>query len=335
MFNFANEVIRNNWKTSRKYTTKNDLHALTKGSSKLLGINSQTIQAVAYEVLAKTQQSRKNIRFRTAKGGKNLGWIPFNGQTVKFHGGYIDYNGHRLRLWQHRELPASAVIKTGSFVQDARGRWYVNLTVEVSNKDYFRKSAPKNSSVGGDLGTKTIAATSDGDKYERDNLTQVYAEKLAKAQRCSKKRQVKAIHAKIKNRREDFNHKMTEKMATKYETIFIGDVSSSKLKKTRMAKGVSDAAWCQIKTFLAYKTNRRRGRMLVISEKCSTMTCSDCLQKTGPSGLSGLSIREWSCPGCGSVHDRDVNAAKNILRLGHETLSGGTKKPLRKGSPSL
>lgn len=320
VWNACNEVIRQNWKRSRKYTARSDLNRITKGASKELDINSQTVQAASYELLKRTQKAGKHIRFRTARGGKNLGWIPFVGQTIKFHGGYVDYNGLRFRLWQHRNLPESAKIKSGSFSEDAQGRWYVNLSVEISDEDYYRQSAPRNSVVAIDPGVKTIMTTSDGEKFERDNLTNVYAERLSRAQRHHKKRQVKKIHAKIKNRRADFNHKATEKLATHYELIFFGDCDSGRLKKTRMAKGVSDASWSQVKTFLAYKTIRRRGRMLETGEKFSTVTCSVCLERSGPSGLSGLSIREWKCDACMTVHDRDVNAAKNILRLGHETL---------------
>lgn len=326
VWNFSNEFIRSRWKASRKYTSRGDLHTVTRGSSKLLRINAQTIQAVAYECLLRTQKAKKFVRFRTAKGGKNLGWVPFSGQAVKFHGGYIDYNSLRFRLFQHRNLPPSAVIKCGSFSEDARGRWYVNLVIEISDQDFYRNVAPKGSTVGGDLGIKTILTTSDGEKFERDNLTKVYEEKLAAAQRRGKKKLAKKVHAKIKNKRLDFNHKMTEKLAAAKEIIFIGDVSSSKLKKTKMAKGVSDAAWSQIKILLEYKTIRRRGRMLIISEKYSTVTCSTCLKRTGPSGLSGLSIREWTCSGCESLNERDTNAAKNILRLGLETLSGWTER---------
>jgi len=325
VWNTCNDVIRENWRRSRKYTNKADLNAITRGASKAMAINSQTIQAVSYEVLKRTQLCKKRIRFRTAKRGKNLGWVPFNGQTMKFHGGYADYAGERFRLWQHRSLPESAVIKTGSFAEDARGRWYINLSVEIPDEDYYRPVSPAKSSCGIDPGLKTVMTASDGEKFERDNLTGVYAKKLVSAQRHGKTRQAKKIHAKIKNRRQDFNHKATEKLATNYQLIFFGDAGSAKLKKTRMAKGVSDAAWHQIKTFLAYKAIRRRGRMLEVSEKFSTVTCSTCLQKTGPSGLSGLKIREWECCTCGSVHDRDVNAARNILRLGHETLNVGSQ----------
>ena len=320
-WNVCNEVIRENWRRSRKYTKKSDLNKITRGASTQLDINSQTVQAVANELLLRTKKCKKKIRFRTAKGGKNLGWVPFNGQTVKFHGGYVDYNDFRFRLWQHRPLPKSAVIKTGSFSEDSRGRWYVNLAIEIDGAEYARPSPDASSVVAIDPGMKTVMTTSDGEKLDRDNLTKIYAEKLGKAQRYNKKKQVKNIHAKIKNRRLDFSHKATEKLASNYELIFFGDANSKKLVKTKMAKGVTDAAWGQIKTFLAYKTLRRQGRMLLINEKFSTITCSVCLERSGPSGLSGLGIREWKCSVCNSVHDRDLHAAKNILRLGHKTLS--------------
>jgi hypothetical protein len=96
VWNFSNEIIRENWRRSRKYTSKNDLHALTKGASKELDINSLTIQAVAYECLLRTQKAKKRVRFRT--GRKNLGCLPFNGQTVKHCGAYITYNGLMVRL---------------------------------------------------------------------------------------------------------------------------------------------------------------------------------------------------------------------------------------------
>lgn len=320
VWNFSNEIIRENWRRSRKYTSKNDLHALTKGASKELDINSQTIQAVAYEVLLRTQKAKKRIRFRT--GRKNLGWVPFNGQTAKYCGDYITYNGFKLRLWQHRKLPAGSVIKTGSFSEDSRGRWYLNLTIEVADEALMLPLAP-NYDVGIDPGTKTVLTTSDGEKFERANLTRDYEEKLAKAQRHRKKRQARSIHAKIKNKRQDWNHKASHSLSKRYNTIYFGDADSSKLAQTRMAKGVLDAGWYQIFTFLQYKSLRRGGIVLKVSEKFSTVTCSACLSRCGPSGLSGLSIREWACKMCGAVHDRDHNAAKNILRSGRGTLREG------------
>jgi transposase len=317
VWNVSNEVIRENWRRSRKYTTKADLNVITRGSSKEMLLNSQTIQAVSYEVLLRTQKAQKRIRFRT--GRKNLGWVPFNGQTVKYCGDYITYNGFKFRFWKHRKLLPGAEIKTGSFAEDSRGRWYLNLTIEVADDAGLLPLAP-NLDVGIDPGTKTVLTTSDGEKFERENLTRNYEEKLAKAQRHRKKRQAKSIHAKIKNKRQDWNHKASHSLAKRYNTIYFGDADSSKLAQTRMAKGVLDACWYQIFTFLQYKSLRRGGIVLKVSEKFSTVTCSSCLTRCGPSGLSGLSIREWTCKTCGAVHDRDINSAIFILRSGRGTL---------------
>ncbi|HYX34720.1 MAG TPA: transposase, partial [Oligoflexus sp.] len=224
--------------------------------------------------------------------------------------------------WEHRKIPQGFQIKTGSFSEDSRGRWYVNITCEIPDENWFQEPAPFGSEAGIDPGMKTILTTSDGTSYSRKNITQRYAQQLAKAQRHRKKRHAKKINARIKNSRQDWNHKKSFELSKQYQTIFFGNASSGKFARTRMAKGVYDAGWHQIKTFLSYKSLRRGGRMLEINERNSTVTCSVCLLKTGPSGLSGLGIREWSCT-CGAVHDRDVNAARNILRLGHETLSLG------------
>ena len=315
VWNYSNEYIKTMWKTSRKYTSKFDIHPLTKGASKLLAINSQTIQAISDECVTRTKKAKKNLRFRTAK--KNLGWIPFKGQTIKYCGDYLVYNGTKFRFWEHRKLPEGAKIKCGSFNADARGRWYLNLAVEIPD---VVKPLNLDTAVGIDPGVKTVLTTSEGVKYERESFTKKYQDKLAKAQRHKKKRQVKKIHAKIKNSRLDWNHKVTKELSDRHDVIFFGDVSSKKLARTNMAKGVLDASWYQMFTFLQYKTLRRGGIALQVSEKFSTCTCSVCFQRTGPSGLRGLGIREWKCGGCGTVHDRDINSAQNILRFGHETL---------------
>ncbi len=329
VWNVSNEVIRENWRRSRKYTTKADLNAITRGASKEMDLNSQTIQAVSYEVLLRTQKAQKRIRFRT--GRKNLGWVPFNGQTVKYCGDYITYNGFKFRLWEHRKLLAGAEIKTGSFAEDSRGRWYLNLTIEVTDEAGLLVLAP-NQDVGIDPGTKTVLTTSAGEKFTRENLTRDYEEKLAKAQRHRKKRQARSVHAKIKNKRQDWSHKASHSLAKRYNTIYFGDADSSKLAKTRMAKGVLDAGWYQIFAFLQYKSLRRGGIVLKVSEKFSTVTCSNCLSRCGPSGLSGLSIREWTCQSCGAVHDRDINSAIYILRSGRGTLREESTSNSPKGS---
>jgi transposase len=328
VWNYCNDVMRRRWKESRKYTNDSDLHKLTTGSSKELGLHSQTITILHEELCQKTSQFKKPLRWRSGK--KNLGWIPLNGQAIKLDKDRIIFMKRTYPFWKSRDIPEGGQVKSGSFSEDSLGHWYVNLVVKLPEEQFYQEPA-KTSEVGIDPGLKTVMTLSTGEKFERDNLTKEYAIKLARAQRRGKKRQVKKIHAKIKNKRLDFAHKASNKLAKEHSVIFFGNVKSAKLAKTKMASGVYDAGWHQIKTLLAYKTIRRQGMLVVQNEQNSTVTCSGCLSKTGPSGLSGLKVREWQCKVCGSVHDRDVNAAKNILRLGQETLRAGLNQP--KGDP--
>jgi putative transposase len=110
-----------------------------------------------------------------------------------------------------------------------------------------------------------------------------------------------------------------------YGTIIVGDVSPSKLAKTRMAKSIYDAGWAGFKQMLSYKSMRNGGRMIEVSEAMSSQVCSSCgsLPASRPRGISDLGMREWRCDDCGTVHDRDVNAASNILRVGLDALVEG------------
>ncbi|SKA97144.1 Putative transposase DNA-binding domain-containing protein, partial [Thiothrix eikelboomii] len=107
--------------------------------------------------------------------------------------------------------------------------------------------------------------------------------------------------------------------------IVVGNVSSSKLAKTKMAKSVLDAGWYTLKTQLDYKSKAMQAVFLEVNESYTTQTCSycGCISSNSPKGRAGLGIREWTCPECGAMHDRDVNAAKNILAAGHCRLAGG------------
>jgi IS605 OrfB family transposase len=143
------------------------------------------------------------------------------------------------------------------------------------------------------------------------------------AQRAGKTRRVLALHAKIANVRSDWTHKVTTAIAHRARVIVIGDVSSAKLVKTPFAKSTYDAAWHSVRHQLTYKANRLAGVCVPGNEMFSSVTCSACLVRTGPSGLSALGVREWRCGACGALHHRDVNAAHNILRSGRRTPTKG------------
>ncbi len=290
----------------------------------MLGLHSQTIQAIC-EKYAKNRQTfkKRTLRYR---GRRDCGWIPFKVSGIKVSGDSICYQGQTFHFWLSR--PIEGVIKTGSFSQDARGRWYVSFQCEIE----LSKSPPKvGGSVGIDLGLKTLATLSNGKKYDRQRHFCQLEDELAHAQRNKKKRTAQNIHAKIKNSRRDYNHKISHELTRDYSTIVIGDVGGKRMMKTRFAKSASDAAWSQLRSFVEYKAIARDRTYKLVNEANTTRTCSYCGALTGPKGRSGLGIREWTCSDCGTVHDRDVNSANNILRLGHQSLFG----EIQQESPSF
>jgi IS605 OrfB family transposase len=248
-----------------------------------------------------------------------LGWVPFKAAGVKLVNGQIRFCGIYFGIWDSYGVN-DFDLGTGSFSEDARGRWYFNTTTTIEVK-----SCEGRTSIGIDLGLKTTATCSDGTTLDRRRITDEFAAQLATAQRANKAKRVKAIHAKIKNSRQDAIHKFTASMVNNYGAIFVGDVSSRKLVKTKMAKSVLDTGWGMLKTQLEYKANARSVVFEEVSERNTTQTCSCCglLSASSPKGRAGLRIREWTCCECGATHDRDINAAKNILALGHERLAGG------------
>lgn len=311
VWNYCNDTAVQYLDKKGKWITEFDLNNLTTGCSQDLSITSRTIHRITRQYVGSRLKAKK--RKLAWRSRKSLGWVPFHEESIKVVGDVARYKGVHFRFWHSRQI--EGVIKTGSFSQDAKGNWFVNFCCEVEKPCPVKDSRV----VAIDLGLKTLATLSDGSKIDRDNITNRFAERLGKSQRAKKKKQVRNIHQKISNCRKDFAHKVTTKLVNNHGTIFVGNVSPSRLKKTRMAKSVSDAGWYDFKSMLAYKAIALGVEYKEINESFSTVTCSTCFKRTGPSGLSALGVREWTCP-CGATHDRDVNAAKNILRFGHETL---------------
>jgi putative transposase len=311
VWNFCNEVSMLALQREKRWLSAFDLIGLCAGASAELGISSETIAEVCREYVARRRQFKKR-RLRWRSRQKSLGWIPLKMRFLKVTGDSLRYQKHRFRFWNSR--PIQGTPKTGSFSQDARGRWYLNIQCEVEDPGMPIGTAE----IGIDLGLTNQVTCSDQDEpNRRDNLTQRSAEPLAKAQRAHKAKRIKAIHAKIANTRKDWTHKLSTAIVLRAILIVVGNVSSAKLVKTRFAKSVYDASWSDFKAQLVYKAIRLGVRYVEVNEAFSTVTCSACLMRTGPSGLSGLGVRVWQCSHCGTCHNRDTNAARNILRCGH------------------
>lgn len=290
-----------------------DLNMVSSGCTKCFRkIGSDTIQLVNQEYASKRRIAARNkLRWRVSHGPRrNLGWVPFKAASLYRKGNSLRFCSKNFRIFERERLNA-VKWQQGSFAQDACGDWWLCLPVE---RQTIESIAPQEA-VGIDLGLKTIATTSDGETLEAGRWSYDSADRLANAQRRGHKRQAKRIYRAIARRRQDALHKFSRSIVDRYQTIVIGDVSSSKLVKTRMAKSVLDSGWYALKMQLQYKGQQAGRSVQIVNESYTTRACSSCGVLTGPKGLDMLVVREWTCADCGTAHNRDVNAARNILAL--------------------
>ena len=321
IWNFVNELSQRSIKERGVFLSAYDMHPYTKGAGKELGLHSRTLQCIAGEYVTRRKQFKK-ARLNWRKSGgvrRSLGWIPVNTGAAQWKNGQVYHNGHYFKVWDSYGL-SQYRFRSGSFSEDARGRWYFNVVVDGKTEISAGQDR-----IGIDLGLTDTATCSDGTKLEAGRFYRGLEEKLAIAQRARNKTQVKTIHAKIANRRKDALHKFSRELVNRCGEIYVGNVSRLKLVKTTMAKSVLDAGWGQLKTMLDYKCAHAGIVFKEVNEAYTTQTCSHCgsLPESRPKGIAGLGIREWTCSGCGVAHDRDTNAARNILAVGHGRLAVG------------
>jgi putative transposase len=227
-------------------------------------------------------------------------------------------------VWS-RPLPEGAKPTTVTVSRDSAGRWFVCLLCEDPS---VRPLAMTCTAVGIDVGLDHLFTLSTGEKIANPRHERRDRERLAKAQReLSRKakgdganrqkarQEVAKIHARIADRRRDVLHKLTTRLVRENQTLVIEDLTVRSMVKNRsMSRAISDAAWAQFRNLLEYKATWY-GREVIAVDRFfpSSKLCSHCgtLQPEMP-----LGVRTWMCGSCGTVHDRDVNAAKNVLAAG-------------------
>ncbi|MET8546326.1 transposase [Kitasatospora sp. NPDC004799] len=225
-------------------------------------------------------------------------------------------------VWS-RPMPEGASPSTVTVSQDSAGRWFVSLLCE----DRPVMPTPVNRAVGIDAGITALVTLSTGEKITNPKHERADRQRLAKAQRdLSRKAEgdginrekarlkVGRIHARIADRRRDFLHKLTTRLVRENQTIVIEDLTvRNMLKNRKLSRAIADASWTGMRSMLEDKADWY-GREVITVDRWfpSSKLCSACgtLQGTMP-----LNVREWTCD-CGTTHDRDVNAAKNILAAG-------------------
>ena len=211
-------------------------------------------------------------------------------------------------------------IKRTNITKEYNG-WFISFMVEEENKPL----PPSTNEIGIDLGITNFATTSDGDKYFAPKPLKKYTRKLRRIQRSvsrkkkgsnNRKKEVKKlqkIYAKIKNIRYDFQQKLSTQLIRENQTIVVENLKvSNMLKNHKLAKSISDVAWYEFTRQLEYKAKWYGRNFEKVNPRNTSKRCSGC--GTLNTTLT-LDVREWVCTNCGSVHDRDVNAAINILNL--------------------
>ncbi|GAA0913742.1 RNA-guided endonuclease TnpB family protein [Streptomyces thermoalcalitolerans] len=239
-----------------------------------------------------------------------------------------------------RPLPDGAEPTTVTVSRDSAGRWFVSLLCQ----DTPAPAPATTNAVGIDAGITSLVTLSTGEKITNPRHERRDRARLARAQRAlSRKakgsanrekvrRKVARIHARIADRRRDFLHKLTTRLVRENQTVVIEDLTvRSLLKNGRLARAVSDAAWTQLRSMLEYKC-AWYGRDLVVIDRFfpSSRLCGACgtVREKLP-----LNVRTWTCDDCGTTHDRDINAARNILAAGLAAAAcGDGVRPQRESS---
>lgn len=204
-------------------------------------------------------------------------------------------------------------------------RWFVSLTVDTPDRSHLPK-AENQGAVGVDLGVCALATLSTGEVIDGPKAHKVLLKRLQRLSRSlsrkqkgsanykKAKRKLAKLHARIAAIRSNALHQLTTDLTRRFHTIGIEDLNVRAMARNRrLARAIADMGFFELRRQLQYKAAMRGGRVVVVDRFYpSSKTCSDCAHKLDELPLS---VREWTCPGCGSLHDRDVNAAINLKNM--------------------
>ncbi|MBR7671862.1 RNA-guided endonuclease InsQ/TnpB family protein [Streptomyces daliensis] len=246
-----------------------------------------------------------------------------------------------LEIVWSRPLPEGASPSTVTVSQDAAGRWFVSMLCDDAS---VKPLAKTDTAVGIDVGLTHLLALSTGEKIANPRHERWDRARLAKAQRnlakkargsnnrAKARRKAARVHARIADRRRDLLHQLTTRLVRENQTLVIEDLTVRNMVKNHtLARAISDASWSEFRSMLEYKA-AWYGREVVVVDRFfpSSKLCSTCgtLQEEMP-----LNVRTWTCEGCGTTHDRDVNAAKNLLAAGRAVQACGAGVRPQRSSP--
>jgi len=346
LYNYCIEERREAWKKNKMslscFDQINNLSKLKRNRVSLNNVYAQVLQ----EVIKRVDLAFKGF-YRRVKNKEKPGYPRFKGKnrynslTYPQLGFVVDTEGSNIQLSKIGVIYVKLTqdiediegkLKTCTIKRSPTGKWYVILTCE-----FEPKPLPKNDKIIGiDVGVKHFIVLSDGNKIENPKFILKEEKNLTKAQRklsrltkdtkdWKKQRRVVArIHERITWRRQDFIHKVSREIVNKYGVIVIEDlnvkemVRKKKNKKRSLSKLISDAAWKDFCHKLAYKAEWAGRQVVAVDPKYTSQICSEC----GFQQKMSLNKRKFVCRNCNFEADRDYNAARNIERLGRQSLRG-------------
>jgi putative transposase len=349
--NYALNLTNETYKTTGKGLSRNEiinkLPELKKEYEWLTEVPSQALQQVALDLssafLNFFEKRAKFPRFKK-KGNKQSVRFP---QGIKLDGDYLTLPKLKKVYCKVSRLPFGK-LKSVTVSMTPSGKYLASCLYDDGQDLPEQNSEGK--AIGIDLGISHFAITSDGTKHGNPNHYRKYEQKLAKKQKRLAKKQkgssnrnkarkaVAKVHEKITRCREDFLHKLSRKLVDENQVIVVENLAvKNMVKNHKLAKSISDCGWGQFCTMLKYKAEWK-GKYYIEVDRFfpSSKTCNNCLNQVDSLTLD---MRLWQCPKCGTIHDRDINAAKNIrdeglriLAVGHIASASGERVRPSKGT---
>jgi transposase len=304
------------------YHSKFGLEKFIYGHGKKVGVSQMVIKGVIFNAHRSWERCFTNVsRQPRLKGKRN----PLN--SILFPDKLLPPNNDRITLsiigalkFHKQDIPEGK-INCVRLVKRPSG-WYACLFIDAKPN---KIPIISNEIVGIDPGFSTSLTLSNGEKIDQPKEFNIASNRLAQAQRGKRKHLASRIQERIRNSRRDNNHKLSRVLVGRFAEIYFSKDRISVLQR-KFGRSVMDAGHHQLRRMVSYKSSSCRRKYVEVDSKYSTMTCSNCGCKSGPSGLSGLKVRFWECQSCGRTHDRDVNAAMNTLKTGLG-MSLGVLKP--------
>lgn len=342
LYNDALTERRLAWEKNRKsinYTTQaSQLKAIREFDEDAAWLNYSSIQ----QTLRRLDKAFQAF-FRRVKAGETPGYPRYKGRHRFNSVRYVYGDGLRLcdgrlyvqrvgdvRLFQHRPLPDDSEIKSAIIKRDGLGNWYVILQIEMPDPEPLPDPLE---AVGVDMGLLSFVALSTGEEVDNPRWFRAGEERLAVLQqrraRCKQgsrqcrelSRLIRRHHEHIKNKRLDFQHKLSRVLVDRCPILCTEDPNIAGLARSHVAKSMGDAGWAQFLAFLTYKAAKAGGERIAVDARNTSKVCPAC----GCMVEKSLSVRVHDCPHCGFVVSRDVASAQVILIRGMARMEPGRK----------